>query len=110
VDAIYNVSGDGMQTALQELTKGNGFDTVIECAGVEGAFDTATELVRPGGTIYSYALHVQPEKINPQPWHWKGCRILNNNWMFPFIFFLSVSFDQTFLFKRKVWLRFPLNA
>ncbi|MBM3242798.1 zinc-binding dehydrogenase [Candidatus Poribacteria bacterium] len=84
VDAIYNVSGDGVQIALRELTNGNGFDTVIECAGVEGAFDTATELVRPGGTIYSYALHVQPEKINPQPWHWKGFRILNNNWMFPF--------------------------
>ena len=29
---------------------------------------------------------------------------LPENTEYPFTFFLSVSFDQTFLFKRKVWL------
>jgi L-iditol 2-dehydrogenase len=77
-DRVYNVLEQGVDRALQEMTDGGGFDLVLECAGMAGAFDTATELVRRRGTIYSYGVHALPETIDLLPWHLKGPRILNN--------------------------------
>jgi L-iditol 2-dehydrogenase len=77
-DRVYNVRENGVDRALQEITEGRGFDLVIECAGMAGAFDTATQLVRRRGTIYSYGVHALPETIDLLPWHLKGPRILNN--------------------------------
>jgi threonine dehydrogenase-like Zn-dependent dehydrogenase len=68
---------------VAELTGGAGFDLVFEVAGVQGALDTATELLRPFGTIYVYGLHEQPETLNLKPWHHKCPRLQNNHWEYP---------------------------
>ena len=77
-DRVYNVREQGVSRAVQELTDGRGFDLVVECAGMAGAFDTSTQLVRRRGTIYSYGVHARPETIDLLPWHLKAPRILNN--------------------------------
>ncbi len=85
-DGVYDVRAGGVARAVQELTGGAGFDFVFEAAGVQGALDTATELIRPFGTIYVYGLHVRPETINVKTWHHKCPRIQNNHWIYPFPF------------------------
>jgi L-iditol 2-dehydrogenase len=85
-DGAYNIAAGGVQQAVEELTDGQGFDVVIEAAGVQGAFDTATELVRHAGTIYIYGLHVKPETINVKAWHYKCPHIQNNLWTYPYPF------------------------
>ena len=82
-DGAYDVREDGVARAVAELTGGTGFDVVFEAAGVQGALDTATELVRPYGTIYVYGLHVRPETLNVRLWHYKSPRIQNNHWVYP---------------------------
>lgn len=86
VDGAYNLAEDGVARAVAELTGGEGFDVIIEAAGVQGALDTATELVRHAGTIYVYGLHVRPETINVKAWHYKSPRIQNNLWTYPISF------------------------
>lgn len=85
-DGTYNTSEGGVAQAVEELTGGTGFDLVFEVAGVQGALDTATELVRHAGTIYVYGLHVRPETIDVKTWHYKCPRIQNNHWLYPFPF------------------------
>jgi len=85
-DGAYDLRQDGVAQAVEELTGGEGFDLVFEVAGVQGALDTATELLRPYGTIYVYGLHVQPETINVKTWHYKCPRIQNNHWEYPLPF------------------------
>lgn len=85
-DGAYCLAEDGVARAVAELTDGEGFDVVIEAAGVQGALDTATELVRPAGTIYVYGLHVRPETLNVKVWHTKCPRIQNNQWVYPIEF------------------------
>ena len=77
-DQVYNIREGGVSEALEELTQGQGFDLVIESAGAPGALDTAAELVRPGGTIYSFGVHAWPETLDLWPWHHKAFRLLNN--------------------------------
>jgi len=79
--AVYNVEGNGVRRAVDEVTRGMGFDMVLECAGVEGALDTCVELVRVGGTVYAYGWHVSPETIHPYHWHTKHFRLLSNAWI-----------------------------
>lgn len=85
-DAAYNVTEDGVARAVKEVTGGQGFDVVAECAGVQGAFDTCVDLVRAGGTVYSFGWHVAPETIRPYQWHAKHFRLLSNAWTAPFPF------------------------
>lgn len=82
-DGAYNIREDGVPQAKEDLTAGEGFDFVFEAAGVQGALDTATDLLRPCGTLYVYGLHVQPETINVKAWHHKCPRIQNNHWEYP---------------------------
>ncbi|MHB1295530.1 MAG: zinc-dependent alcohol dehydrogenase [Anaerolineae bacterium] len=91
--AVYNVAEDGVRRAVAEITGGKGFDVVAECAGVQGAFDTCVDLVRVGGTVYSYGWHVQPETIQPYTWHTKHFTLLSNAWV------ASQPFDRE-RFKR----------
>jgi threonine dehydrogenase-like Zn-dependent dehydrogenase len=82
-DGAYDIREGGVAQAVEELTGGAGFDFVFEAAGVQGALDTATELVRPFGTIYVYGLHVQRETIDVRAWHYKCPRLQNNHWHHP---------------------------
>ncbi len=83
VDGAYNVDEGGVEQAKAERTGGQGFDVVIEAAGVQGGIDTACELVRHAGTIYVYGLHVREETVNVKAWHYKCPRLQNNNWVYP---------------------------
>jgi threonine dehydrogenase-like Zn-dependent dehydrogenase len=43
--------GEEAAERLRTLTAGNGVESVLECVGLEDAFLTALDIVRPGGTI-----------------------------------------------------------
>ena len=76
-DGTFNVREDGVALAKKEIA-GGGFDLVFEYAGAAGALETSLDLVRNGGTIYSYGVHAWPETIELLPWHIKGPRLLSN--------------------------------
>ena len=110
--AVYNVQDDGVSRAVAEITDGNGFDVVAECAGVEGALGTCVDLVRPGGTVYAYGWHVQPETIRPYNWHTKYFRLLSNAWTAPFPFdverFKRMAETAIRWLERGLWRVDPL--
>ena len=84
--AAFNVTEDGVHRAVTEITADKGFDVVIECAGVEGVWDTCVDLVRTNGSVFAYGWHTRPETINPCKWH-KGFNVLSNS--------TSSTFDMT---------------
>lgn len=43
--------GEEAVERVRELTDGLGFEHVLECVGMQSAWDTAAEIARPGGTI-----------------------------------------------------------
>jgi len=48
---VVAVRGEDAVAEVQGLTGGDGVHCVMECVGEEASFATATEIVRPGGTI-----------------------------------------------------------
>jgi threonine dehydrogenase-like Zn-dependent dehydrogenase len=53
-----NVKERNPQSAVFELTEGRGADVVIEAVGNVGAYETAMEVVRPGGTVAVVGMYV----------------------------------------------------
>ncbi len=50
-DRVVNVDEEDLIAAAKELTGGQGFDVVVENAGVASAVEQAIEIARPGGRI-----------------------------------------------------------
>jgi L-iditol 2-dehydrogenase len=50
-DRVVNVTAEDLISAARELTGGQGFDVVVENAGVASAVAQAIEIARPGGRI-----------------------------------------------------------
>jgi threonine dehydrogenase-like Zn-dependent dehydrogenase len=53
-----NVKERNPQSAVFEVTDGRGADVVIEAVGNVGAYETAIEVVRPGGTVSVVGMYV----------------------------------------------------
>jgi alcohol dehydrogenase len=53
-----NVKERNPQSAVFELTEGRGADVVIEAVGNLGAYETAMDVVRPGGTVSVVGMYV----------------------------------------------------
>jgi threonine dehydrogenase-like Zn-dependent dehydrogenase len=56
--------------AVSALTGGRGADVVIEAVGNEPAFETAVEIVRPGGTVAVVGMYVIEQVEIPLGVYW----------------------------------------
>ena len=50
-DRVVNIDEEDLIAAARELTGGQGFDVVVENAGVASAVEQAIEIARPGGRV-----------------------------------------------------------
>jgi threonine dehydrogenase-like Zn-dependent dehydrogenase len=54
------------------------FERVIEAAGTQGALDTASRLVAPGGRLAIAGFHQDgPRSVDMQSWNWRGIDVVN---------------------------------
>src|SRR5205085_10197506 len=60
-----NVKERNPQTAVDELTEGRGADVVIEAVGNEQAYESATRMVRRGGTVSVVGMYVSEKADVP---------------------------------------------
>lgn len=63
---------------IDELTRKEGCDCVLEATGVQAALDLATKLVAFGGRIVVAGFHQGGlRQVNMQEWNWKGIDVIN---------------------------------
>jgi threonine dehydrogenase-like Zn-dependent dehydrogenase len=65
-----NVKEKNPQGAVDELTGGRGADVVVECVGNEAAYETATRVVRSGGTVAVVGVYVSEQPQIPLGVYW----------------------------------------
>jgi len=65
-----NVKERNAQGAVDELTDGRGADVVVECVGNEAAYETATRVVRSGGTVAVVGVYVSEQPQIPLGVYW----------------------------------------
>jgi threonine dehydrogenase-like Zn-dependent dehydrogenase len=65
-----NVRERNPQTAVDELTEGRGADVVIEAVGDEKAYESATRMVRRGGTVSVVGMYVGERADVPLGVYW----------------------------------------
>jgi threonine dehydrogenase-like Zn-dependent dehydrogenase len=54
------------------------FERVVECAGTQGALDTASRLVATGGLLAIAGFHQDgPRSVDVQSWNWRGIDVVN---------------------------------
>lgn len=63
-DHIINVSDTHVQDACRDITKGMGFDAVIETTASESGFNDAVEIVRSQGIIVLVGVYTKPRTVN----------------------------------------------
>jgi threonine dehydrogenase-like Zn-dependent dehydrogenase len=66
-----NVGDRNPQTAVDEATEGRGADVVIEAVGTESAYETATRVVRRGGTVSVVGMYVTERTEIPLGAYWR---------------------------------------
>ena len=65
------------QTAVDEATEGRGADVVIEAVGNEAAYESATRMVRRGGTVSVVGMYVTEKADIPLGVYWtRALRII----------------------------------
>jgi threonine dehydrogenase-like Zn-dependent dehydrogenase len=63
---------------VQQLTKGQGADRVIEAVGSQWPLDLAGELTRIRGRLIIAGYHQDgPRQVNMQMWNWRGLDVVN---------------------------------
>src|SRR5439155_24510779 len=65
-----NVTERNPQTAVDEATEGRGADVVIEAVGNEAAYESATRMVRRGGTVSVVGMYVTEKADIPLGVYW----------------------------------------
>jgi threonine dehydrogenase-like Zn-dependent dehydrogenase len=63
---------------VQQLTRGEGADRVIEAVGTQWPLDLAGELTRVRGRLIIAGYHQDgPRQVNMQLWNWRGIDVVN---------------------------------
>jgi alcohol dehydrogenase len=63
-DVTVNSSNQDAISVVSSLTGGLGADVVIEAVGIPASFETAVELVRPGGRVANIGVHGEPATLH----------------------------------------------
>jgi (R,R)-butanediol dehydrogenase/meso-butanediol dehydrogenase/diacetyl reductase len=75
VGPVLTETGADLVDRIGELTRGDGIDVAIECAGKEAALNACVDVVKPRGTVVQVALHVTPATTVPERWATKDITI-----------------------------------
>ena len=76
-DIVINSTKESAVEAVRDLTRGVGADVVVEAAGTEESFNTASEIVRHNGKYVFYSWVTRPVKLNISRWHDDGLQLVN---------------------------------
>lgn len=76
-DITINLKRDNIASVVSDLTKGRGADVVVEAAGSESSFNTASEIVKHNGKFVFYSWVTKPVTLNISRWHDDGLEFIN---------------------------------
>jgi 2-desacetyl-2-hydroxyethyl bacteriochlorophyllide A dehydrogenase len=76
-DMVINPREQDPVKIVKELTGGIGADVVVEAAGTEESFNTASALIRHNGKFVFYSWVTTPIKLNISRWHDDGLEFVN---------------------------------
>jgi L-iditol 2-dehydrogenase len=76
-DVTVNLKRESLIEVVSDLTKGQGADVVVEAAGSESSFNTASEIIRHNGKFVFYSWVTQPITLNISRWHDDGLEFVN---------------------------------
>lgn len=91
-DRVIDPSASICKEEVDEITRGEGFDLVMEAAGNQKALDLATETVKIRGRIVSYGYHNTGGRrsIDMERWNFKGVDIVNGHERDPMVYMAGV--------------------
>ncbi len=76
-DLTINTKTDDPIATIRNLTGGIGADVVVEAAGTEQSFNTASEIVKHNGKFVFYSWVTTPITLNISRWHDDGLEFIN---------------------------------
>lgn len=76
-DLTVNLKKENLNEIVADLTHGAGADVVVEAAGSESSFNTASEIIRHNGKFVFYSWVTQPITLNISRWHDDGLEFIN---------------------------------
>ena len=75
VAVVLTEVGPELVASIDDMTRGEGIDVAIECAGKEAALNACVDVVKRYGTVVQTALHVAPATTVPEAWAVKDLTI-----------------------------------
>ena len=76
-DMGINPEQEDAVQAVKDLTGGRGADVVVEAAGTQESFNTASALIRHNGKFVFYSWVTTPVTLNISRWHDDGLEFIN---------------------------------
>jgi 2-desacetyl-2-hydroxyethyl bacteriochlorophyllide A dehydrogenase len=76
-DITVNLTNENLPVIVDDLTGGIGADVVVEAAGSESSFNTASEIIKHNGKFVFYSWVTQPITLNISRWHDDGLEFIN---------------------------------
>ena len=76
-DVVINPKEQNVNEVVQELTGGVGADVVVEAAGTQDSFNTASEIIKHNGKFVFYSWVTTPVTLNISRWHDDGLQFIN---------------------------------
>jgi L-iditol 2-dehydrogenase len=76
-DVTVNLKKQDLKKRVLDMTAGDGADVVVEAAGSESSFNTASDVIRHNGRFVFYSWVTQPITLNISRWHDDGIEFIN---------------------------------
>lgn len=76
-DLTINSTKEDPIEMVKDLTNGRGADVVVEAAGTEDSFNTASEIIKHNGKFVFYSWVTKPITLNISRWHDDGLEFIN---------------------------------
>jgi L-iditol 2-dehydrogenase len=76
-DVVINSKEENPVEVIMKMTDGIGADVVVEVAGTQESFNTASEIVRHNGKFVFYSWVTTPITLNISRWHDDGIEFIN---------------------------------
>lgn len=76
-DLTVNLKKQDLGALVMGLSAGVGADVVVEAAGSQSSFNTASEIIRHNGKFVFYSWVTQPITLNISRWHDDGLEFIN---------------------------------
>lgn len=76
-DIVINSKKENVESIVNTITNGIGSDIVVETAGTEESYNTASEIIAHNGKFVFYSWVTNPIKLNISRWHDDGLEFIN---------------------------------